>query len=396
MILLHPLERLAGIVTATLLARWAAAEWGAQGLPVTLTWVGVGLLAAVLLWSCFDWAARTYTLTSGAVIRESGVIRRVRVEMPLRNVQNITIVRSLRERVFGLGTPVFASAAGGAGQFSWYMITSPGAVVETVKRAIDQAGGGAPGGPPWAATPAPLAPPAPPERPLVIGLVGGIGSGKSRVAKILAELGCAVSDSDAVNRQVLRRPDVRSALVSWWGDSILGPDGEIDRRRIAERVFSSEDDRRRLESLTHPLIRAEREALFARVAEELARSGAGTSPRAERPDEKPGRGVVVVDAPLLLEAGLDRECDAVVFVDAPVEVRAARVRASRGWDAGELERRERAQWPVDEKRRRAGHVVVNDSDDPGAEERLRARLRALLTEVRLGAGGPPKRASWQA
>ncbi len=390
MILLHPLERLAGIVTATLLARWAAAEWGAHGLPVTLTWVGVGLLAAVLLWSCLDWAARMYTLTPGGVMRESGVFRRVRVEMPLRNVQNITIVRSLRERVFGLGTPVFASAAGGAGQFSWYMITSPGAVVETVKRAVDQAGGGAPGGPPWAAAPAP------PARPLVIGLVGGIGSGKSRVARILAELGCAVSDSDAVNRQILRRPDVRSTLVLWWGDSILGPDGEIDRRRIAERVFSSEDDRRRLESLTHPLIRAEREALFARLAEELARSGTGTPPRAERSDERPGHGVVVVDAPLLLETGLDRECDAVVFVDAPAEVRAARVRASRGWDAGELERRERAQWAVDEKRRRAGHVVVNDSDDPGAEDRLRARLGTLLTEVRLGAGGPSKQASWQA
>jgi dephospho-CoA kinase len=386
MILLHPLERLGGIVAVTLLGRWAAAEWGAPGTTVTITWIGVGALAGVLLWSCLDWAARTYTLTGGAVMRESGVIRRVRVEMPLRNVQNITIVRSLRERLFGLGTPVFASAAGGAGQFSWYMVSAPGEVVETVKRAVDQAGGGAPGGQPWGA------PSARPVRPLVIGLVGGVGSGKSRVAAILAELGCAVSDSDAVNRRILRRPDVRSALVSWWGDSILGPDGEIDRRRVAERVFASEEDRRRLESLTHPLIRVEREALLARVAEELGRSGTGGSSGAASTDERPGHGVVVIDAPLLLEAGLDRECDAVVFVDAPADVRVARVRASRGWNAGELERREAAQWPLEEKRRRADYVVVNDTDDPRAEERLRDRLRALLQEVRRRSSASPANA----
>jgi dephospho-CoA kinase len=192
------------------------------------------------------------------------------------------------------------------------------------------------------------------RRPIVIGLAGGIGSGKSLAASILADLGCIVVDSDQQARAALDRPEVRSTLVEWWGPRVIGPDGRISRSRVAEVVFRDQGQRRRLEALIHPLVRRTRQEMIRRACES-------------------GAPAVVVDAPLLFEAGVDKECDAVIFVDAPLAARRERIRA-RGWEAGELERREKAQWKLDEKRRRADHVVVNDA---GPEE-LRSRIAAVF------------------
>ena len=162
-----------------------------------------------------------------------------------------------------------------------------------------------------------------PVRPPTIGLVGGIGSGKSAVAAAWREAGCCVCDSDQLGRQALEDPVVRETLVGWWGAGIIGADGHVDRGAIAAIVFGDPAERRRLESLTHPWIERTRRAAFAAA-----------------PASTPA---FVIDAPLLLEVGLDRECDAIVFVDAPRVERLRRVRERRGWDEGELERRENAQ-----------------------------------------------------
>jgi dephospho-CoA kinase len=196
----------------------------------------------------------------------------------------------------------------------------------------------------------------------VIGVVGGIGSGKSEVARALGRLGCVVADSDALAREILTRPAVRDELVAWWGAGVLGADGQVDRAAVARIVFNDPWARRRLEGLVHPLIHAERRELIDRVA----REGAGTVP------------AVVVDAPLLFEAGVDRECDAVIFVEAPWEVRLERVKRTRGWDAAELERREAAQMPLEEKRRRSGFVV----DNGGSRADVDGRARQVLERVR--------------
>lgn len=192
----------------------------------------------------------------------------------------------------------------------------------------------------------------------VIGIAGGVGSGKSTAARTLGELGCLVSDSDAGAREALQRPEVVCTLVGWWGEGVLSPDGSPDRSAIAKIVFADDAERKRLEALIHPLLRAEREALIAGAA---------------------GRGAkaVVIDAPLLFEAGLDAECDAVVFVETPEAVRVERVRETRGWDAGELHRREKAQLPLDAKRERSDYVVVND----GHPDRLRAQLEGVLRAI---------------
>ena len=187
------------------------------------------------------------------------------------------------------------------------------------------------------------------DRP-VIGLVGGIGAGKSTVARAFALLGCVVSDSDRDAKAALDEPDTRDRIVAALGQGLLDGDGRIDRARLATRIFGDAEARRTLESIVHPRVHARRAAAFAAA-----------------PASDPA---LVIDAPLLLEAGLDAACDAVVFVDCPREERLRRVREHRGWDEAELARREAAQLPLDAKRARADHVVVNDaraaSSDPDA------------------------------
>jgi len=200
--------------------------------------------------------------------------------------------------------------------------------------------------------------------PPTLGLTGGIGAGKSTVARILAEEGCLVCDSDALAREALNHPSIRAEILSWWGDRVRAPDGAIDRAKLGEVVFSSLGDRKRLEALVHPWIERHREQLFA-------------SP-------PPGTRALVIDAPLLLEAGLGAVCHRVIFVDSPLELRLERVRANRGWSAEELARREAAQWPLDQKRACAHHVVSNEGDPAS----LRAQVRAVLDEACPRPGSP--------
>lgn len=192
--------------------------------------------------------------------------------------------------------------------------------------------------------------------PPVIGLSGGIGAGKSTVGRMLADLGCVVVDSDAAGRAALRDTGIRGEIVGWWGDVVLDDDGMIDRGRIAAIVFADPAQRRRLEALVHPWIEARRLEAFAAAP--------------------PGAPALVIDAPLLFEAGLDGACDATIFVDASRSTRLARV-AERGWDDTELRRREESQLPLDVKRDRADHVLDNDGDLVA----LRDRVRRLLNHI---------------
>jgi len=174
----------------------------------------------------------------------------------------------------------------------------------------------------------------------IIGLTGGIGAGKSTVAGCLEGLGCVVIDSDARAKALLDEPSVRETLVRWWGDRVLDRAGRIDREALAGLVFADPAERGRLERLIHPLLADRREETIRRAAAADA----------------PG---VVLDAPLLIEAGLDRECDAVIYVDAPAVDRLQRVLTARGWTADELDRRQTAQSPLEIKRQRAHYVVSN-------------------------------------
>lgn len=192
----------------------------------------------------------------------------------------------------------------------------------------------------------------------VIGLAGGIGSGKSTVAGMLRELGCVVADSDALAQEALEDPDVRDALVTWWGSPVLDARGRVDRAAVARIVFVRPQERSRLESLVHPWIEVRRRALFAEAPGDAA--------------------ALVIDAPLLFESGLDRECDAVIFVETDRPTRIQRLVASRGWYEEEVEKREDSQLPLDEKRTRSDYVVVNNGGLPALAEQIRRTLNDIL------------------
>ena len=189
----------------------------------------------------------------------------------------------------------------------------------------------------------------------ILGIVGGIGSGKSHVARLLGMHGYHVIDSDRAAHAVYGDRDVIDALLDWYGASILKPDGSVDRKAVASRVFRHPNERERLERLIHPRVHAMRAAEMS-----------------ERQGDPSVRGFVW-DTPLLIEANLHGECDAILFIDVPHAVRLERVQSTRGWDDAELTRREANQLPLDTKRRLATHILRGDEDD----EQILAQLRGF-------------------
>ncbi|MDM8004769.1 MAG: dephospho-CoA kinase [Phycisphaerae bacterium] len=177
----------------------------------------------------------------------------------------------------------------------------------------------------------------------IIGLTGGIGSGKSAVAGLLRNLGAGVIDADRLNHEELDSPEVLRQLREWWGMGVAGPDGHADRAAIRRIVGADASQRKRLEDLVHPRIDRRRREL------------------ADRYQADPSVRAIVLDAPLLHEVGLAEECDYLIFVDADQVVRSDRVR-KRGWTPEDLERFEKSQLSLDTKRDRADYRVVNNSD----------------------------------
>jgi dephospho-CoA kinase len=193
----------------------------------------------------------------------------------------------------------------------------------------------------------------------VIGLAGGIGAGKSSVAHELERLGAAVLDFDRLAHEQLVEPEVLAKLQAWWGDRILDSTGRVDRAALATIVFNDPNELGRLEGLLYPRLMT----LCQRRLQELKSID--------------GVRAIVLDAPKLYEAGLDRLCNAVVFVEADRSLRLARVGRSRGWDEAELDRRENLQKPLDKKKACADYVVVNHS---GAEH-LRSQVERVFNSV---------------
>ncbi len=174
----------------------------------------------------------------------------------------------------------------------------------------------------------------------IIGLAGGIGSGKSVVADMLADCGCGVIDADKLAHEFLGY--VVETIQEWWGDSVVTV-GVPNRKEIAKIVFSDPVELKRLEDLLYPLI-ADRQKLI--IAEYDADNSILGS---------------VLDAPKLYEAGVDKLCSAVIFVKTCRDTRISRVVGIRGWTESQLFSRETMQKSVKKKEESADYVIENNS-----------------------------------
>lgn len=198
-----------------------------------------------------------------------------------------------------------------------------------------------------------------------VGLTGGIASGKSTVSGRLAELGAVVIDSDLLAREVVAAgtPGL-AAVVEAFGPEVLGSDGTLDRAALGRRIFQDSHARRRLEAITHPLIRQR--------AAELESAAA--------PDA-----VVVHDIPLLVETGQSGRFDVVVVVDVDEAVQRDRLREQRGLTDEEASARIRAQATGEERLAAADYVLRNDGSISDLLDQVDALWRHLTDDPRVSA-----------
>lgn len=182
----------------------------------------------------------------------------------------------------------------------------------------------------------------------VIGIVGGIGSGKSAIANALSRhFRCARLDADQIGHRVLHQPEIIRRLKEEFGDGIIDPLGHVTRSELARRVFGpgieQQKARKLLESIVHPPIRLQLIDQMDQVQ------------RSEEFD------LVILDAALLFESGWSNDCDAVIYLEVPIDVRRERVK-SRGWSAADLSSREASQMSLEEKKNRSDLILDNNRD----------------------------------
>ncbi len=200
---------------------------------------------------------------------------------------------------------------------------------------------------------------------LLVGLTGGIASGKSTITRILAGLGCVTIDADAVVARLYRCGGAgHQALVAEYGAEILQEDGEIDRKKLADIAFAETNAVRKLNSLIHPLVLLEEQRI---VAAESARF-----PDRDR--------IFVNEATLLIEAGGSERYDRIIVVDVDPETQLRRA-LERGMTRAEAQRRMRHQLSREERLKHADYVIDNSGDRRAAEIETHHVYEKLLADV---------------
>jgi dephospho-CoA kinase len=196
----------------------------------------------------------------------------------------------------------------------------------------------------------------------IYGLTGGIASGKSTVNAMLAEHGAVVIDADAIYHGLVAprdgQPSELTRAIAERFPGVVTAEGALDRRRLGERVFTNEEERRTLERITHPAVAAE----FVRRIQEL---------------EARGVPFAFYDVPLLYERRLEDGMNGVIVVWVPEHVQIERLRARDGLSEADARKRLSAQLPLEEKKRRATWVI----DNSGTREATREQVRALWGEL---------------
>ena len=207
------------------------------------------------------------------------------------------------------------------------------------------------------------------RRFLLVGLTGGIGTGKSMVSRLFRDLGCLIIDADLLAREVVEPGQpAYDTIVAEFGREILEPDGQINRKKLGALVFGDEAKRKRLEELTHPEIRARQ----AGILETLAADGFD--------------GIVIFDAALLVETGRAKNMDRLVVVTTDEATQIRRLMLRDDISSEEAARRIRSQMALSEKVKLA-HYVIDNSGSPEAtlrqvkevHRKLQADLQTQLT-----------------
>jgi dephospho-CoA kinase len=207
-----------------------------------------------------------------------------------------------------------------------------------------------------------------PPRPfLLVGLTGGIATGKSTVDALLRELGAEIVDADVLAREVVEPGEPALAeIAAEFGPSVIGPDGRLDRKALGAVVFADPERRRRLEAITHP-----------RMRERLQR-------RLEALTAENFHGLVFYDAAVLIESGSHHAMDRIVVVVTDEATQIARLMVRDGIDREEALRKIRSQIPLAEKAKLADYVVDNSGDRATTEAEVRRVFQALLGDLAVG------------
>ena len=182
------------------------------------------------------------------------------------------------------------------------------------------------------------------KRKPIIGILGGIGSGKSTVAAEFAKLGCKVIDADEIAHELLEQFEVRQGIVGLFGEGILDSAGKIDRQKLAGVVFADALRLSSLNNIIHPLVLKRAEELI-----ELYKLRAAIK-------------AIVLDIPLLVEVGWDKRCDKLIFIECRRHIRVDRVKKLGVFDENQLKIRENFQISLDKKAKLADNIVDNNSD----------------------------------
>ena len=195
---------------------------------------------------------------------------------------------------------------------------------------------------------------------IVVGILGGIASGKSFVTDTLKSLGAVVLDADRMGHEVLLRKSVKDRIHQMWGERVFDPSGQVDRSKLAEIVFDPEapEQLTRLEEITHPLIEEQLQLAIRQAAAD------GTAP------------MLVLDAPVMVKAGWHHLCDEIVFVESTETVRWQRA-CGRGWTRQMFENREAMQTDIQTKRQLQTVIIDNN----GTRDQTRSQVREFWGRV---------------
>lgn len=196
------------------------------------------------------------------------------------------------------------------------------------------------------------------SRPL-IGLLGGIGAGKSAAAACFSRLGCGVIDADRIAHEVLNQPDVIRRIADCFGADILSHTGSVDRKRLAAKVFVCRENLDALAGIVHPLVLTRCEEMLEQFWQDPSIQG------------------VILDMPLLVEVGWDKRCDVLVFIDCCPSIRSQRT-AFKGLDDQQQKKRENFQISLDKKKKMATFIIDNNSD----ESELAKQVEIVFSAIR--------------